>query len=81
MDANSNILYLGGGILLVILLVFIFKNNVISVITRGKWQISTKDNDKNEAKNKGKKNFVEMGNGQNKLDNEGDDNIIIMGKK
>lgn len=81
METNYVYFYLGGGLLLVILLIFLFKNNVVSVITRSKWKISTQDTDKNEAKNEGKKNRIEMGDGQNKLDNKGDENIIIMGKK
>lgn len=81
METNYVYLCLGAGLLGVILLIFLFNNNVVSVITRGKWKISTQDTDKNEAKNEGKKNRIEMGDGQNKLDNKGDENTIIMGKK
>jgi len=77
METNQLYLYLGVGFLVVLLLIFMFKNNVVSVLTKGKWVIKSQDDDQNDIKNKGNKNRFEQGKGKNKINNAGDDNVFI----
>ena len=81
METNQLYLYLGVGFLVVLLLIFMFKNNVVSVLTKGKWVIKSQDDDQNYIKNKGKKNRFEQGEGKNDIDNDGNENIFIQNKR
>jgi hypothetical protein len=80
-NINTVYLYLGGGVLVVLLLVFLFKSNVVSVLTKGKWVLKTQEENSNKVVIKGNKNKSEQLNGQNEANIDGDENINKQGKK